>query len=304
MNKRLGLVAAGIAVALFGGGAAAGATIVASSPVSSGVIYGCYSNADVNGSHVFVLQDAGTTCPKGTTAISFNQTGSAGSPGPSGPPGPAGAAGSAGPPGSPGPAGSPGQAGSPGPAGPPGTVSSLDGLIGIPCDNGAGTTQVSYGSGGTVTITCAIASSSTSPSPSPSPTPTPTPTPSPSSTLTPTGEPSCANAMSLYTGELEPDQTANALTQVNVGSSDAWYTIQFGSTVSSFTFTVTGAATYDAPAGSDVMDVFTNCSGSAGATLATNVTTYTGTGSGQYWVLVTEGSSGADGGFTITASAS
>jgi hypothetical protein len=47
-------------------------------------------------------------------------------------------------------------------AGPAGTVSSLDQLNGIPCDSGAGTTSVSYGSNGAVTITCT--------------TPTPTPT--------------------------------------------------------------------------------------------------------------------------------
>jgi Collagen triple helix repeat (20 copies)/Bacterial Ig-like domain (group 2) len=165
MNKRIGLVAAGFAVAVFGGGAAAGAAIVASSPVSSGgEIYGCYSNAAVNGSHVFVLQDAGTSCPKGTTAISFNQTGQAGSPGPSGPPGPSGTAGSAGPSGPPGPAGSQGP---PGPSGSPGTVAALDDLTGIPCDNGSGTTQLSYGSDGTVILTCATASSSQSPPPNP-----------------------------------------------------------------------------------------------------------------------------------------
>jgi hypothetical protein len=56
------LVGAAVAVALFGGGAAAGAAIVASIPVcAGGVIYSCYTNAEVNGSHVFDLQDARTT---------------------------------------------------------------------------------------------------------------------------------------------------------------------------------------------------------------------------------------------------
>ena len=36
------------------------------------------ANAELNGSHVFVLQDAGTSCPKGTTAISWNAQGPTG----------------------------------------------------------------------------------------------------------------------------------------------------------------------------------------------------------------------------------
>src|SRR5580693_1560015 len=102
-----------------GSGIATAAVMSSSSPVdSSGVIHGCWTNAEINGTHAFVLQDAGTTCPRGTTAISWNE---------SGPKGPAGAA---------------------------GTVSSLDQLNGIPCDSGAGTTELSYGSGGAVGITC------------------------------------------------------------------------------------------------------------------------------------------------------
>lgn len=101
---RLGriVITGAAALALVAAGTAAGAAI-ASSPVSnSGVIDGCYTNAEVNGSHVFVLQDQGRNCPKGSTAISWNQTGPAGpagATGPAGPSGPTGAAGSAGSPG-------------------------------------------------------------------------------------------------------------------------------------------------------------------------------------------------------------
>jgi Collagen triple helix repeat (20 copies) len=99
------------ALALVAGGTAAGAALAAGPVDGSGVIHGCWTNAAVNGTHVFVLQDAGTTCPKGTTAISWNQTG------PTGPAGPGGAAGPAGPVGPAGPAGPAGAAGPTGSAG-------------------------------------------------------------------------------------------------------------------------------------------------------------------------------------------
>jgi hypothetical protein len=123
-----------VALLLAGGGGIAYATVL--SPVStSGVINGCYTNAEVNGSHVLVLQDQGTKCPKGTTAISWSQSGGAGATGPAGPAGPTGArgaTGAVGPSGPPGvagttgaigpigPTGSPGPAGPVGPAGPTG----------------------------------------------------------------------------------------------------------------------------------------------------------------------------------------
>jgi Divergent InlB B-repeat domain/Collagen triple helix repeat (20 copies) len=97
MSKRIGLLAAGgLAVALVaGGGTALGAS---SGPVTStGLITGCYTNAEVNGSHAVVLQDGGTACPKGTSAISWAQQGPAGPAGAAGPAGPAGATGPAGP---------------------------------------------------------------------------------------------------------------------------------------------------------------------------------------------------------------
>ena len=75
MRARRYIIAAATAIVLVTAGTAAGATI-ASGPVdSSGVIHGCWTNTAIHGSHAFVLQDAGTTCPRGTTAISWNQQG-------------------------------------------------------------------------------------------------------------------------------------------------------------------------------------------------------------------------------------
>jgi hypothetical protein len=129
------------ALALVAGGTAAGAAISSSPVDGNAVIHGCYTNQALNGTHVFALQDAGTTCPKGTTVISWSQTG------------PPGATGPAGPAGTPGPAGSAGATGSAGPAGPagapgaPGGSGGLDSMIGSPCDVGtadAGTLSVTY----------------------------------------------------------------------------------------------------------------------------------------------------------------
>jgi len=56
------------ALILLAAGTTAGAAITG--PVDgSGVISGCYTTKALNGSHVLGLQDAGTTCPAGTTAI-------------------------------------------------------------------------------------------------------------------------------------------------------------------------------------------------------------------------------------------
>lgn len=289
MNKRWGLAGAAVAVTLFGGGAAAGATVVASSPSAGGVIYGCYSNAEVNGSHVFVLQDAGTTCPKGTTAILFNQTGPAGGPGPSGPPGPAGAAGSTG---SSGPAGPSGPAGSPGPSGPPGTVSSLDGLNGIPCDNGAGTTEVGYGSDGTITLTCATASSSPSPSP--------TPTPSTSPTLTAYPDNTAGSAVSLFVGTLECGESISPFTMVSVGSSAAWFSVTAGGSSDgcslSLSLSVNGVPS---PAGSgEVMNIWAN----AATEIDPDVTSISLPADATYYIQVVEGSGATDGYVQLDAS--
>jgi len=58
------------------GSGVAAAAVMSDGPVdSSGVIHGCWSDKAIKGSHAFVLQDAGTNCPNGTTAISWNQAG-------------------------------------------------------------------------------------------------------------------------------------------------------------------------------------------------------------------------------------
>src|SRR5260370_19776079 len=90
---RRSLVVGGITgLVLFGGGGAAYA-VCAGAVDSGGVIYGCYTNAQIHGSHALVLQDTGTSCPSGTTAIQWNQTGSQGPEGPQGPAGPSTAGG-------------------------------------------------------------------------------------------------------------------------------------------------------------------------------------------------------------------
>lgn len=87
------MLAAAAGLVLAGGGTALGAT-VASGPVdSAGVIHGCWTDGALRGSHAFVLQDSGTQCPRGTTPISWNQTGPAGPTGPQGPKGDIGPAG-------------------------------------------------------------------------------------------------------------------------------------------------------------------------------------------------------------------
>lgn len=89
------IIIAGVsAMVVAGGGTATAATVLSRSPIDgSGVIHGCWSNKAINGSHVFALQDAGTRCPNGTTAISWNQAGPAGPAGPQGPAGPSGVVG-------------------------------------------------------------------------------------------------------------------------------------------------------------------------------------------------------------------
>ncbi len=139
------IVAGAATLMLAGGTAVATAAVMSSaSPVSgSGVIDGCWTNAAINGSHVIVLQDQGTSCPRGTTAISWNESGPSGPAGPAGPAGPTGPAGAAGP---------AGPAGPTGPAGP--AISSLDQLNGIPCNSGTGTVSLTYNADNSVTISC------------------------------------------------------------------------------------------------------------------------------------------------------
>jgi hypothetical protein len=58
---------------------------IASGPVdSSGVVHGCYAPTAHKGSHTLTLQNADTACPKGTTAVSWNQKGPQGAAGPAG----------------------------------------------------------------------------------------------------------------------------------------------------------------------------------------------------------------------------
>lgn len=107
--SRAAIIAAVITLVLAAGTGVAAAVIT--SPVDSGgVIHGCYTTKALNGTHVFVLQDAGASCPAGTTAIQWNEQG------------PSGAAGPSGPSGAPGPSGPSGPSGPPGPAGPTTTV--------------------------------------------------------------------------------------------------------------------------------------------------------------------------------------
>src|SRR5689334_23832443 len=113
------LISAAAGLALVAAGTAAGAAI--GGPIDSqGVIYGFYTTKAVNGSHALVLQDVGTTCPSGTTAIKWNQMGPQGPTGPVGPKGDTGAQGPAGPKGDTGATGPAGPQGATGPAGPQG----------------------------------------------------------------------------------------------------------------------------------------------------------------------------------------
>jgi hypothetical protein len=136
------------------GGTTAYAAIAASGPVSSnGVVHGCFSTKAVHGSHTLVLQNAGTKCPKGTTAVSWNEKGQTGATGPAGRQGATGATGPTGPAGPQGPTGATGPVGPAGPAGP----ANLAALQGSPCTVGgnASTLNVSVNSTtGVVTLTC------------------------------------------------------------------------------------------------------------------------------------------------------
>jgi Collagen triple helix repeat (20 copies) len=130
------------ALALLGGGTAAGAVVAASPVGSNGVIHGCWTNAGKGGSHAIVLQNAGTKCAKGSIAISWNEKGPQGPAGKAGATGPAGKAGATGPAGKAGatgpagPQGPAGKAGATGPAGPTGATGPT-GLTGATGPTGA-----------------------------------------------------------------------------------------------------------------------------------------------------------------------
>lgn len=115
-------------------------------------------------------------CDRGSTQITWSQTGPAGPAGPAGPsgqPGTDGIDGAAGPEGPEGPQGVPGEQGPEGPAGPEGPpgepgpqgpkgdkgdagsgISALEDLTGISCLNGRGTVRTEMDSAGFVTIIC------------------------------------------------------------------------------------------------------------------------------------------------------
>jgi hypothetical protein len=198
---------AGAVTLLLGTGTAVAAAAVMSSPSpvsSSGVIDACWTNAAVNGSHIIVLQNQGTTCPSGTTPIQWNEQGPSGAPGPtgpSGPPGSAGAAGSPGPTGPSGPAGAPGPSGPSGPAGSPGANGSpgagavvADSAPNPPCSSGGIT--VTDGSGD-IGYVCNGATGSPGPSGPSGPAGSPGPDGSPGTGATvaalATGDANCPN---------------------------------------------------------------------------------------------------------------
>lgn len=160
------LRAAGMSALLLVAGGAAGAAITAS-PVSGGIIYGCYAKSTVNGAHSLILQNKGTGCPAGDTAISWNQQGPAGPAGRQGPGGSAGATGAAGPEGPQGPAGpagtqgpggSAGATGPAGPQGPPGTADLDTGVVVISYGPGQAACSVSNVTGPDATTLSAASS--------------------------------------------------------------------------------------------------------------------------------------------------
>jgi hypothetical protein len=99
------LIGGATALALLAGATVASAAVTSAGPVNHGVIHSCYYPATSSGSHRVVLQDAGTSCPKGTTTIKWNQTGPRGPQGVPGPQGPQGVPGPQGPQGERGPSG-------------------------------------------------------------------------------------------------------------------------------------------------------------------------------------------------------
>jgi hypothetical protein len=108
------VIAAAAVLAVVAGGTAATAAVMAGPVDGAGIIHGCYYPVTAGGSHRVVLQDAGTKCPNGTTAISWNRLGLRGPQGATGPQGPQGSQGSQGIQGIQGPTGPRGLQGPPG----------------------------------------------------------------------------------------------------------------------------------------------------------------------------------------------
>jgi hypothetical protein len=228
MRARTRLLAIGGVMALTVGGGTAFAAM-AGGPVSNGVVQGCYDS----GGNLKVLLPGETSCPKGYTALDWNQTGSAGATGPSGPGGPAGATGPQGPQGVAGADGATGATGATGPAGPQGPP------------------------GPTVTVTA---------------TPTPTPTPTPTSTLvaSPAGTACGGGSVQLVPG-VHGDSLSKS--GVSVGSSYAWYQVTTSTSLSMTATLVGDTLGGSVPAASnDVMDVSTDCAGDNLTTAATGFT--------------------------------
>jgi hypothetical protein len=98
-QRRLAVVAVGVAALLVGGGVA-----FATIPGSGGAISGCYAKKD----GALRVIDSGAVCKLGENALTWNQTGPQGATGPAGPQGPKGDTGPQGPQGPPGPSAGPG----------------------------------------------------------------------------------------------------------------------------------------------------------------------------------------------------
>ena len=88
-RARIIIISAASGFVLLAAGATAGAAVAAvAGPVdSAGVIHACYANTTGNGQHAVLLENVGTPCPAGMTAISGTQQGPAGATGPQGPDG-------------------------------------------------------------------------------------------------------------------------------------------------------------------------------------------------------------------------
>ncbi len=110
LSKRASLITAGVVLVLGGGGVAAWASSAGTIPGPDGVIHGCYLSGKSQLKPLSLVESS-TPCPKGFTAIDFNQTG---------PTGPTGATGATGLTGATGPTGATGQTGPQGPQGQPG----------------------------------------------------------------------------------------------------------------------------------------------------------------------------------------
>ena len=88
MNLAKSVIHGVTAMTFAAGGGATGAAIASGGVAVSGVIHGCYiTKATAGGSHAVVLQNSGTRCPTGSSAIRWNEQGPAGPRGPSAAPG-------------------------------------------------------------------------------------------------------------------------------------------------------------------------------------------------------------------------